>query len=210
MTPTFDHLTVLAPSLGEGMRWITERFGIEPINAATHRDMGTHNRRVRLGPDCYLEVIAVDPDAAPPRWPRWFGLDLTEEVRNAWAAGRRIGGWVARTDDIDAVLASHGHLLGSKRWLDGSFHFSVPEDGGLPMGGVLPSVIDLGGRAPTARRLQDQGLRLKAFVLEHPAPDEIRALYEDMRIVDAPEVVFGPAARFSAEIETPTGLVTVS
>ncbi|WP_029030960.1 VOC family protein [Salinarimonas rosea] len=201
----FDHIAVVAPDLDEGIAYIGESLGITPANARTHVDMGTHNRRVRLGADTYLEVIAVDPDAEPPASPRWFGLDRAEAVRTAWSRGHRIGGWVARTDDIDAVLARHGHLLGSKRWLEGSFHFAVPADGSLPLGGVLPYAIDLAGEPPTAARLEDQGVRLEAFVLEHPNPEAVVALYDALGVDQTPTVVAGPAIRFSAEIETPDG-----
>lgn len=202
---TFDHIAVIAPSLDEGIAHVGESLRITLTNARTHVDMGTHNRRVRLGADTYLEVIAANPDAPAPQSPRWFGLDDTEAVRAAWSRGERIGGWVARTDDIDAVLACHGHLLGSKRWLESSFHFAVPADGSLPLGGVLPYAIDLGGRPPTAAHLEDQGVRLRSFVLEHPRPEEVVALYEALGIVRPPTVVAGPAIRFSAEIDTPDG-----
>lgn len=201
----FDHLTIIAPSLEEGIGRIGERLGISLGNAARHRDMGTHNRRVRLGADCYLEVIAVDPEGSPPPGPRWFGLDRTDEVRSAWSEGSGLRGWVARTDDIDAVLARHGHLLGTKRWLEGSFHFAVPENGQLPMGGVLPSVIDLAGRPPTAHGLVDQGVRLTDLVLEHPDPREVQALYEELGIEKAPRVVHGERVLYRAEVETREG-----
>lgn len=202
---TFDHLTMIAPTLDEGIDYLGEILGIALGNAATHADMGTHNRRVRLDADRYLEVIAIDPDGRAPATPRWFGLDRREAVRSAWSQGLRLRGWVARTDDIDAVLARHGHLLGTKRWLENHFHFAVPEDGDPPLGGVLPSVIDVGGRSPTATRLEDQGIRLTDFVLEHPNPPGILALYEELGVTDPPRVVHGDAVRYHATVDTPTG-----
>jgi Glyoxalase-like domain len=48
--------------------------------------MGTHNRVIAISsesfPDCYVEVIAIDPDAPAPGRRRWFGLDHPE-VREA-------------------------------------------------------------------------------------------------------------------------------
>jgi len=81
--PTFDHLTMIAPTLDEGIRHLGETLGIELGNADTHTDMGTHDRRVRLGADRYLEVIAIDPDGQAPATPRWFGLDRRDAVRSA-------------------------------------------------------------------------------------------------------------------------------
>ncbi|MES4992485.1 VOC family protein [Phyllobacterium sp. 22229] len=205
----FDHISVIAPSLEEGIEHVSSCLGIELINGASHNDMGTHNRHVRLGEDCYLEVIAVDPAAPPPSGRRWFGLDDTEEVRATWEQGLRLRGWVARTHDIDGILNAHGPVLGEKRWLDGHFNFSVPASGKLPMDGTMPSIIDLGGAPPTATNLTDQGMRLKEFVLEHPYPSEIVALYNDIGIVNPPIVIAGKTCRFHAVIETPRGLTTL-
>lgn len=65
----FDHITMIAPTLEEGIQHLSACLEIDLINGATHIDMGTHNRRVRLGSDCYLEVIAVDPQATMPDHP---------------------------------------------------------------------------------------------------------------------------------------------
>lgn len=206
----FDHMTMIAPTLEEGIAYLEERLGIGLENDATHRDMGTHNRRIRLGDDVYLEVIAVDPGAPSPTPPRWFGLDRAEDVRAAWSSGLRLRGFVARTHDMDTVLARHGLLLGEKRWLDNGYHFAVRPDGDLPMDGALPGVIDLGGKPPTATRLSDQGVRLKDFVLEHPEPSEIQALYEELGIEAAPRVVHAPQMRYRATLDTPSGERTIA
>lgn len=201
----FDHITMIAPTLEEGIQHLSACLEIDLINGATHIDMGTHNRRVRLGSDCYLEVIAVDPQATMPDHPRWFGLDRTEEVRSKWLNGARLRGWVARTSDIDRVLRTHGSLLGSKKWLDDHFHFSVPDSGDLPMDGVLPSVIDVGDSPPTAESLEDQGIRLQSFILSHPNPSDVLALYEKLEIINPPTVVKGDRIGFSATVATSNG-----
>lgn len=105
-------MTVIAPTLEEGIEHVSACLEIELINGTTHTDMGTYNRRVKLGEDCYLEVIAINPHAPSPSGPRWFGLDQVEAVRAEWSNGSRLRGWVARTNDIDAVLMSHCQLLG--------------------------------------------------------------------------------------------------
>lgn len=201
----FDHMTVLAPSLEEGTEYLGALLEIELINGSIHRDMGTHNRRVRLGETCYLEVIAVDPNAPLPSIPRWFGLDRTDAVRADWSDGLRLKGWVARTKGIDLVLKSHARHLGEKKWLENDFYFAVPPGGGLPMEGALPSVIDMGDQPATATGLEDQGVRLKEFVLEHPSPAQIKALYEELGIVDGPNVSEGKRPRFYAFLETSGG-----
>ena len=202
----FDHMTVIAPTLDEGIEHVRACLEINLINGATHSDMGTHNKRVKLGADCYLEVIAINPDAPSPNGPRWFGLDQAEVVRSDWSNGSRLKGWVARTNDIDTVLMSHGHFLGSKKWLENDFYFSVLPDGALPMGGVLPCVIDVGDQPPTATSLEDQGVRLREFVLEHPSPSKIIALYNEMGITKPPKIREGEHLSYSALLDTPSGL----
>lgn len=202
----FDHISIIAPSLEEGIDYVHACLDIELINGNTHIDMGTHNKRVKLGPECYLEIIAINPDAPPPPGPRWFGFDKMEAIISDWSKGVRLKGWVARTNNIDEILRTHGHLLGEKKWLDHHFYFSVLPDGALPMGGILPSIIDIGDDLPTATSLVDQGLRLIEFVLEHPDPARIIALYKEIGIISPPKVIEGPNPRFRAMIDTPGGL----
>lgn len=202
----FDHMTVIAPTLDEGVEHVRACLDIDLINGTTHTDMGTHNRRVKLGADCYLEIIAINPHAPSPNGPRWFGLDQAEAIRSDWSNGSRLKAWVARTNDIDKVLMPHGQLLGSKKWLDNHFYFSVLPDGELPMRGVLPCVIDVGDNPPTAASLVDQGVRLREFILEHPTPSKIVTLYNEMGITGGPKIIKGERLCFSALIDTHNGL----
>ena len=202
----FDHITVVAPTLEEGIAHVRSALEIEELgNPARHRDMGTHNQRLRLGNDVYLEVVAADPAAPRPARLRWFGLD-SPTLAADWAAGIRLKAWVCRTDGLDRVLAGHASVLGKRTRLDGRFDFALLPDGSLPLAGALPCVIDRGGAPPPSVRMADRGLRLEELVLEHPDPERIEALYADLGISDPPRVRQGDAVRLSAAIATPTGL----
>ena len=68
--------------------------------------MGTHNRVLGMAGGMYLEVIAIDPDAAAR--PRWFGLD--EPAMRERLRGGRSGALAARValpDDLSAWQARH-------------------------------------------------------------------------------------------------------
>lgn len=208
-----DHLAIIAPSLAEGAAHVCKQLGIEMPAGGQHPQMGTHNLLLRLGDDLFLEVIAVDPGAERPGRPRWFGLDDAQAVRSAWEDERRLRGWVARTDDLDAVLARHGAVLGDPMPVSrGSRHwvFAVPPDGSLPADGVAPSVMDWGPQGNPAAAMPDHGARLGSFHIEHPDPDRVRDLYASLVIDGHPTVRQGPMLRYRALIETPAGIRTLT
>src|SRR5699024_10880801 len=102
-----DHIIITAPSLDAGGEWVHACLGASPGGGGGHPRMGTHNRVLRLGDTMYLEVIAVDPGAAAPSRPRWFGLDAL-----SCTARPRLAGWVSRAQDIRAAGAAATEALG--------------------------------------------------------------------------------------------------
>jgi hypothetical protein len=171
--------------------------------------MGTHNHRLQLGNSVYLEIVARDPEGADPNRPRWFGLDNQERVRSEWNEGRRLRGWVANTDAMDSLLATHRAIFGDKVPLptrDPSFAFTIPQDGSLPFDGLAPSIIDHRGDSRYVASIPDLGARLHSFTLECPDPASIRALYQELAIELPPVIVQAPKVRYRALIETPNGL----
>ncbi len=203
-----DHLTVVAPDLAEGVAHVRDCLDLEVPFGQRHAYMGTHNHLLQLDDGVYLEIVALDPAAAPQAHRRWFGLDDQRQVRADWDAGRRLRGWVARTDCIDAVLAGRETMLGRKVALPfdaPAFDFAVPDDGSLPLDGIAPSIIDRRGRPRSMATMADLGARLVSFTLAHPDPAAIRTLYRELAITCAPMVVFGARPRYTAQIETPGG-----
>ncbi|MDO9640083.1 MAG: VOC family protein [Pseudotabrizicola sp.] len=193
----FDHLAVSCTALDEGAAWAEDALGLPLVAGGQHPHMGTHNRLLRLG-DAYLEVIAIDPAAPAPGWPRWFGLD-------GFAGVPRLTNWVVACDDLDAALAQAPDgagvavdlARGDLRWRMG-----VPGDGQLPFGGAFPALIQWQGPHP-APRLPDSGARLARLVITHPDAAGLRvalAGLADPRVV----VEAGPLA-LRAEIDTPHG-----
>jgi hypothetical protein len=83
----FDHLIIGAHTLEQGAAFIEALLGVQPQAGGRHVAMGTHNRVLKLGARAYLEVIAIDPAAAAPSRPRWFGLD-DANIRRKCASGR--------------------------------------------------------------------------------------------------------------------------
>ena len=204
-----DHLTIIAPSLEVGADHVRDRLGVDMPTGGKHPEMGTHNLLLRLSNEVFLEVIAVDPDAAPPARPRWFGLDDSAAIQSDWDDGFRLRGWVAQTEDLDGVLARQGDLLGQKTRVsrgDRTWLFAVRTDGSLADDGIAPSVMDWGERGSPAPEMKDIGAKLISFHIEHPDPSHVTDLYRRLGVSNGPRVQRGLRLRYRAFIETPDGM----
>ena len=151
MTAHLDHLVIAAADLESGQAWLEDRTGLKMQPGGEHAYFGTHNALLGLR-GSYLEVIAVDPAAPAPTYPRWFGLD-EGEMQERLAAGPALIHWVVTVQNMGAALRlsteNHGEALalsrGNNRW-----QLSVPRGGSLPMGGVLPSLIEWESVSPAS------------------------------------------------------------
>jgi len=215
---SIDHITVAAATLGDGVAWVEERLGgvRVPVGGA-HPVMGTHNHLLRLGDALFLEIIAPDPAVPnPPRRPRWYALDDAEFLHRLRQEGPRLATWVARTTDIAAAVGRSPIPLGAPErvgrggleWL-----ITVPSDGALPEGGVMPTLIQWPrDRAHPAAGMPDLGFRLLGLELRHPAPDRLDAALDAIGLDRAGILSIdgrpGPAS-LRARLAAPSGAIVV-
>ena len=207
-----DHIVVAAASLAEGRDWVEGLLGVAAAGGGRHAEMGTHNALWGLG-ESYLEVIAVDPAAARPERPRWFGFD-DGAVQARLAQGPFLLTWAVSTGDLAAIRAPvpchppEDFARDDLRWL-----VMLPEGVALPLGGAWPLTIRWTHGLHPARRLPDRGLRLGRLEIAGAGAAEAQAA---LGVVAGP-VVFTPGdgtpgdglARLSATIRTPGGVVTL-
>jgi hypothetical protein len=196
-----DHIAVAAETLAEGAAHVEAALGVELSDIGVHDRMGTHNRLLRLGPGVYLEVIAINPDAAPPAQARWFDLDN-------FTGKPRLTNWIARTDDLAGVLEGAPSGMGVPiSFARGPYlwQMGVPPDGKLPWDGAAPALIEWESALHPAERLPDRGCRLVSFTVEHPEAKAMLAAYPALGAVEGVRIVTGPVKRLWAEIDTPTG-----
>lgn len=188
MSAAFDHLVLAARTLAEGEAYLTDLLGAAPQPGGRHAFMGTHNRLWRLGAREYLELIAIDPDAEAPPYPRWFGL-------NDFSGPPRLVTWVMRQSPLVAPADSRimQAARGDLRW-----QISIPDSGISAHDGIAPLRIDWGGGPHPAEQMPDLGLRLTGLELQHPKP--IADLPDDPRIRQAS----GPAG-ITARLQSPRG-----
>lgn len=195
---TFDHIAISALTLDEGVAAVEAALGVPLAGGGQHPHMATHNRLLGLG-DLYLEVIAADPSAPAPAWPRWFDLDR-------FSGPPRLTNWVARCDDLAKALAAappgSGTPLalsrGPYRW-----QMAVPADGRLPYDGAFPALIRWQGPHHPTQALPESGVRLTRLEIAHPQAQALRAALSltDPRL----QIVEGPAKALRATFSTPHG-----
>lgn len=181
--------------------------------------MGTHNRVMDISsarfPQCYLEIIAIDPEAPAPGRPRWFGLDqpaLREAVREV----PRLVHAVARTGMMKILRQSlatcaldPGVPLAAQRDTPHGllqWRITLRDDGRTECAGALPTLIEWTGAHPCVH-LPRTPLALQELVLRG-VPQEA------LDVLELPEVQAAAAdpacsAPLSASLNSPRGTVLI-
>jgi hypothetical protein len=204
-----DHLVVAAMNLDEGTDYVFETLGVRPEGGGVHGTMGTHNRLVRLGLSCYLEVIAIDPDAPELARPRWFELD-TESMRQRLRRKPQLITWALRTGKMADLYRRSNHILGKMEPMSrGDLHWelTLTEDGRLPGGGVIPFLIDWKNSAHPTSVMAESGCSLVRIRGFHPQPETILPVLETLGaspFIELETLESGPY--LTAIVETPGGL----
>ena len=206
-----DHITVTAPDLVSGAAYVHQLLGVQALPGGEHPRMGTHNMFVRLGPELFLEIIAINPHADKPERPRWFALDeLTA------ASQPRLSNWVARTDDIAAAHARSPEALGEIEAMSrGANHWliTIPKDGSLPLQGVAPALIEWHTERHPAAGMPELGVSLLRLELHHPDAARITRLLQALNLrgdVEVKAIAEGQPAQLLAYLQTPAGIRVLS
>jgi hypothetical protein len=206
-----DHLIVAAATLEQGEEYIESRTGVRPQRGGKHVAMGTHNSVLKLGSGAYLEVISIDPEGVVPARARWFELDRPE-MQAQLRASPRLVHWAARTADIEAARRAcaidpgpaHAMSRGEFKW-----QITIPEDGHLPGGGVLPTLIAWSDTRHPTDTMPDGRVRLATLAAAHPDPGRIRSALSVLGLSEALQVTFAAKVRLAAMLHTPRGMVTL-
>ena len=193
---SLDHIAVTAPDLGTGVAHTEAQLGMSLGPGGQHPDMGTHNRLLSLGPDFYMEVIAIDPTAPAPVRTRWFDLDSGHRAPS-------LSHWICRTDDLPAALSRAPACTGTPLSLSRAhlqWQMAVPDTGRLPFDDTHPALISWQSTPPV---LPDSGARLAELIITHPQADALAAQLglNDTRV----RFETGPAKGLRAIIDTPNG-----
>ena len=198
-----DHLVYGTPVLEAGVAEIEKRFGVSAAAGGKHLGRGTHNALISLGPNCYLEIIAPDPDQPTPSQPRMFGIDQLKESR--------LLTWAAKSANLPALAELSrktgiklGEIIaGSRQQPDGvtlSWRYTNPL--AMIADGIVPFFIDWGASIHPAEALPP-ALFLVRLQAEHPNSSNLTST---LLKLDVPlEVVHAQQPALIATINSPMG-----
>lgn len=178
MSTELDHLVVSANNLEEGRAWCRDLLGAEPTVGGKHAAMGTHNLLLQLSSSrykrCYLEIIAIDPEAGPASRMRWFGLDQRPE------GPPRLVQWVVRSNGLDMHrwglmhqgVTNPGDLVAFTR---GNLRWKMLLNATATMPVPLPMLLQWTSGHP-CDALPDSGVQLESLAVDGLPPGSARVL----------------------------------
>ena len=95
-----DHIVFGSFTLEEGTKFVENILQAKLSDIGYHKDMGTHNRVIRISERVYLEVIAIDPKSSNLSNKKWFNLD-NSKLQSKLKKSPQIIGYVIENNDIN-------------------------------------------------------------------------------------------------------------
>jgi hypothetical protein len=166
MQTGLDHIILGVDDLDRGVAWLEQRTGVRAIFGGVHPGRGTRNALLALGPSCYLEIIAPDPQQSSPTW---FSQVLT--MRDP-----RLIAWAVHTSDLTTLAQTaiaagfpvDGPHDGARSRPDGKILswklFRLWDD----RGGLLPFFIEWGRDSVHPATDAPSACSLASFRLQSP------------------------------------------
>ena len=140
-----DHIVFAASTLEEGTAFIEKKLQVKLSNIGYHKDMGTHNRVVKISESVYLEVISIDPNSVTTKYQRWFNLDCPK-LQSHLKMSPHVIGYVIESDD-KKILKYYEPFFKASRG-EYKWQFSMPSTKSNNLvdqsyrNGIMPSLIN--------------------------------------------------------------------
>ncbi len=200
-----DHIVIAADNLEQGVEFIRNKLGVDIPAGGVHQTMGTHNHLMQLGNQAYLELIAINPEAETPKWPRWFGLDQAL-MRESLRQQPRLITWVMNCENIQRLAQQAGIDIGVPTSLSRNqlrWEIALSDDGRLLGDGLMPYCIQWHSKPHPSGAMADLGCRLESLHIRHNRADWLR---EKLASIDAGHLV---KVESIADNETPSLAATI-
>jgi Glyoxalase-like domain len=204
-----DHIMWACADLEAGSRQFESLTGVRPRFGGVHASGLTHNALVRIGPRCYLEILAPTGPAS---------ADDDAWCRLARAAREpQIVTYCQRSalslSDLAAIAQAHGFkdslVAGNGRrtpdGVDLRWQWVAPKVDGFGL--AFPFFIDWLDSPHPAEMLADTGVSLREWVVQHPQAPRLRRILAELG--SPTEAQTAEHAAFRLVLETPRGTVSL-
>ena len=199
---SLDHVVLACANLDAGTVWLEQKLGVPLAPGGKHLGFGTHNRLLQLAGGAYLELIAPDPSQGKVSQAMPFGLDLSCPKLPTLIH------YVCSTPNIETCLPQLFYVPGIARAMKRDqlqWKIATLGSGPLPLGGLLPTVIEWPPNVHPSKTLPHQGVSLLRLSLAADADllKRLQAVLNDLRInwLESAQPWLG------LELQTPLGRV---
>jgi hypothetical protein len=211
MATKIDHLVIGAANLKQGVEYVRDMLGVDILFGGVHTSMGTHNHLMQLGDDLFLEVISVNDEIPQPSNPRWYGLD-DPFIRSNIEIEPTLLTWVINTPDLGALINNANFSLGRSSLISRgelSWYFSLPDDGRLLGGGMLPYAIQWLADVHPSQTMKNVGCTLHSLEVYHSHSYWLKERLSSvvaLELVKIHDLQEDQTSYLVAYIDTPTGI----
>ncbi len=154
-----DHIVFGAINLEEGTLFVESILQAKLSDIGYHKDMGTHNRVIRISEDVYLEVIAIDPKMKKLKNRKWFNLDNLN-LQSKLKKSPQIIGYVIKNNHMK--LSKYYDPFFEASRANYKWKFAMPTckknilDSEIIETGIIPSLISWKSEKPVYQMKKNQ------------------------------------------------------
>ncbi len=162
-----DHIVIGALTLEEGTKFLENKLQSKLSEIGYHKDLGTHNRVIRICDEVYLEVIAIDPENRNLRDRQCFNLD-NSNLQSKLKKSPQIISYVIESQSKNILKYYDPFFEVSRsdyRWLFAMPAYNNILDNDIIESGVIPSLIFWKSKKPIYQ-MKKNHLELISFEIE--------------------------------------------
>lgn len=199
-----DHIILAAPDYEEALKEFETMTGIKPARLGGLKGLGIRAARVATDNNCYIEILAPDPNKAGP-----IGAKLAELEEGTLIPYH----YAIRASEFDELQQEYvPNVLG---YVPDRINLFSPDPDGLPakwgmlfmqghfLGGIVPYFVDWGKCAHPISSVPTVG-PLKSLTITAPGGSQVHSILKNIELVTTVEG--DPGLEFC--IGTPEGTIT--
>ena len=154
-----DHIVLGSFTLEEGTEFLENILQAKLSDIGYHKDMGTHNRVIRISEKVYIEVVAIDPKRKNLNNRKWFNLH-NSNLQSKLKISPQIIGYVIENNDRNINKYYDPFFEASRdsyKW-----QFAMPTfknnilDSEIIEAGIIPSLISWKSDKPVYQMKKNQ------------------------------------------------------